>query len=138
MTAVGYVVKLMTLEIDGTAYECAVTGAQLVPTQQTQEWQTACPDGKGSDVGPTSWSLNVDAVQDWTSETSFSAMLLAHAGELVDFSFEPQADAGVSMTGQCRLVAPPVGGNVGSVAAFSVQLPVVGEPVPAYPAPAGP
>ena len=83
MTATGYATKVISLTIDATEYQCEIEDAQLVPTAQTVEWQTACPDGNGTDVGPTSWTLNLTLAQDWQTADTLVAVLNANVGKVL-------------------------------------------------------
>lgn len=129
MTAVGYVVKSITLLIDDVDYKCAIIGATLTPTASVVEWSTACPDGQGSDVGVTKWTLDLDYAYD-PAAASLSTILADNAGDIVDFEFTPDVVNNPTRTriGSVRLIPGPEGGTVDSLAQQSVSLPLVGEP----------
>lgn len=129
MSAVGYVVKSITLVIDAVDYKCAIIGARLVPTPNIVEWSTACPDGSGSDVGVTKWTLELDYAYD-PAAGSLSTILAAGDGTTAAFEFCPDVVNNPTRirTGTVRLLAGPEGGTVDSLAQSSVSLPLIGAP----------
>jgi hypothetical protein len=132
MTAVGYVVKAMTVTTkQGTAaavsQECAITGIRETPSATTQTTQTACPDGTITDTGPTSWTVDV-SYNTSLDPASFHRLLLDHTGEQVTLTWEPDPvnDPGRKRTATVTLVAPASDYTVGSFATATVSLPVRG------------
>lgn len=142
MTAVGYVVKTMTVQTKvGTAaavdQQCAITGIRETPTATTQTTQTACADGSITDTGPTTWTVDV-GYNTSLHPDSFHRLLLDHAGEQVTLTWEPDpvGDPGRKRTATVTLVAPASDYTVGSFATATVSLPVRGNIATIDPAPA--
>lgn len=129
MTAVGYVVKSITLKIGATDYKCAIIGAVLTPAASVVEWTTACPDGQGSDVGVTKWTLDLDYAYD-PAAASLSTILADTEGTVAVFEFTPDVVNNPTRirTGSVRIIPGPEGGTVDSLAQSSVSLPLVGAP----------
>lgn len=132
MTAVGYVVKQMTVKTkQGTAaevaQECAITGLRETPTQDTQTTQTACPDGTLTDTGPVSWTVDVGYNTSLRPD-AFHRLLLDHLGEDVTLTWEPDPvnDPGRKREATVKLAAPAADYTVGSWATATVSLPVQG------------
>lgn len=141
MTAVGYVVKRMTVTTKkGTdaavARECAITGIREVPSQSTQTSQTACADGSITDTGPATWTVEVGYNTDLRPD-SFHRLLLDHDGETVTLTYEPDpiGDPGRKREATVTLAAPSSDYTVGSFATATVSLPVRGSIATIDPAP---
>lgn len=107
--------------------------ATLTPEQATQTKKTLVPDGTLQDVDNATWSLTLAGIQDYVAARGFARYLLDHVGAKAQFTVEPIAD-GVGMTGICVVKAVPFGGETGNWAEFSVELPVIGQPVVVDPA----
>jgi hypothetical protein len=142
MTAVGYVVKTMVLTIDpdpgGTpvAYECAITAVNETASNTTQTSQTACPDGTITDVGPTSWSI--DIVHNVSlMPASLHRILRENEGKSATVVIEPfpVAEPGQKISWDVTLVPPGGSYPVGSFAVSTATLPVKGSPVHIDPGP---
>lgn len=130
MTAVGHVVKLMSLKFGTlTSVECAVTGVTLTPSQSTQTTATACADGSITDTGPSTWTLDVAYNLD-PAAGSFSSYLADHEGEVVAVEWTPDPTNAPDRirTASVVVVPGPEAYVVGSFAASSVSLPVRGKP----------
>lgn len=132
MTAVGYVVKEMTITTKlGTAAEvaqqCAITGLREVPTQNTVTTQVACPDGSITDQGPATWAVEVGYNTSLRPD-SFHRLMLDHVGEQVLLTWEPDpvGDPGRKRQATVRFSAPAADYTVGSFATATVSLPVQG------------
>lgn len=130
MTAVGYVVKAMSVKIDDTSYECAVTSVSDAESSSTVTTQTACADGTASDTGPSTWTLNIAYNLDWTPG-SLHRILRDNAGDAatVEVEYDPVGAPGV-ITAYDVTIKPGSGtAGVGAYATGSVALPVKGQPV---------
>lgn len=136
MTATGHVRKTIVLTLDGTPYECEITGATLTPSADTQTTAVLCPDGSASDTGPVSWTLDVDYLVDYNAGSLFRLFAQNH-GAVAAFSYEPDPTnaPGVTWDGDVRLIAGPGGGAAGAWESGSVSLPIIGQPVITDPVP---
>jgi hypothetical protein len=130
MTAIGYVVREMTVTVDGATHACAVRGVTEVPTTTTVTTQVACPDGTKTDNGPVSWALTIDYNVS-NLPGSLHRLLRDSVGAAAEIVVEPFPvdEPGTTITYQVRLT--PAGGAyvVGSFGEASVTLPVTGAPV---------
>lgn len=139
MSARGHVRKTIRLTIDGTAYECEVTGATLTPSAEVKTARTLCAAGAIADVAAPTWTLDVDYLVDHNSGSLYR-FLKANTGAVAAFEYEPdpQNAAGVTYSGELRVVPGPAGGSSGDWESGSVSLPLIGEPaVTDPPAPDG-
>jgi hypothetical protein len=131
LTGKGYVVKQMTVQIDGTAYECEVTGVNLTETHDTQTTHTACASGTVVDVGPSSWTVDVTANVDPKAGSLWRLLMdPAKAGKAAVVTFVPDVIANplVKVTANVTLVPPTGTFTVNAFATFTVSLPVIGTP----------
>lgn len=134
MTAVGYVVKTMTVKTTPpggslTAYECAVLGVSDTPDRSTQTTAVACPDGSITDTGPASWTVTVDYNVVDTPE-SFHRMLREYDGQAATLvvEYDPIGAPGTLTNYDVTLQAGSQDATVGSFRTGSVTLPVKGSP----------
>lgn len=135
MTAVGYVVKRLTVKFTPpggggpVAYECAVTGVSDAPNRSTQTSTTACADGAITDVGPATWVLTIDYNAVDTPGSLFRVLRL-HDGEAatIDVEYDPINEPGRITHYDVILVASGQSATVGSFRTASVELPVSGAP----------
>lgn len=128
----GYVIKNASVkvgqDVPGLAqYANQFDTARLDPEQATQTKRTLVPDGTLQDVDNPVWSLSLAGIQDYKANQGVARFLTDNAGEQIAFEIEPKA-GGVKATGICVAKAVPFGGETGSWAEFSVELPVVGSP----------
>jgi hypothetical protein len=130
MTAVGYAVKSMILDVDGVEYQCAVTGVQEGVTAETVTTRTACPDGSKSDTGPGVWTLTVNYNVS-NLPASFHRLLRDNEGAAAVVILEPFPidEPGTTITYNVTLTPGPGDFTVGAFGTASVTLPVNGSPV---------
>jgi hypothetical protein len=130
-TAKPFVMRSVLFDIDGTEYQCAVRRVEFVPDTTTVDYETLCPDGSGTDVGATKWSLEVEAYQSWEAD-SLASLLLEHHGQDAVASFRPKGpDAAADnplFVGDVTLPPPGIGGTVNEMATFTVTMGCHGEP----------
>lgn len=83
----------------------------------------------------TSWTLGIEAVQDFDDPAGFVNYAFQNAGDVVDFTWRP-GPAGDSPTyaGSVKVRAVEIGGDVNSRLSTSAEWPCQGTPVPTYPA----
>jgi hypothetical protein len=131
MSGVGHIRKSVRLTIDGTAYDCAVTGVTLTPNVETKTTRTLCADGSGAvaDVGSPTWSLDVNYLVDHNA-ASFYRFCVANVGRAAAFEYEPDPvnAAGVVYTGELRVLPGPAGGDADEWESGAVSMPVIGQP----------
>jgi len=124
-------------------YNCDAHTAEVLSTPgDTVEYVTLCPDGSFASAGKTTYALHIVAAQDW-SATGLARFLWEHDGELAEWQYQPHgATVAAStdtpgMSGECRLVAPTMGGEADTYAELDVEMPCTGKPtlaIAAFPA----
>jgi len=122
-----------TLTLDAVAFASQATNVNLTPTTDTDgdelevlSGETITPD----DV--TTWSLNITAVQDFDDPDGFVAFALTNAGELVPYSWAPNA-GGPTFTGTVRVRPVVIGGDVKVRNTTDASWPCTDEPVVSWP-----
>lgn len=135
----GHVIKnaLVTLALDGITPQVDYTNqldtASFTPDQSTQTKRTLVPDGTLQDVDSSVWTLTLAGIQDYVAARGLTRFLFDNEGKKADVTVEP-INGGVGMTAQVTLKSVPFGGESGSWAEFSVELPVDGKPAIVDPA----
>ena len=82
----------------------------------------------------TTWSLNIKSIQDFDDPDGFVAFALTNAGDLVDFTWKPNA-TGTSFAGVVKVRPVEIGGDVNARNTTDAEWPLDGDPTPTYPAP---
>lgn len=125
--------KAGTLTVDALPFATQATNVTLSP--DTSEDGDALEVLSGDTVEPddvTTWSLHIDAVQDFDDPAGFVAFTWENAGQIVPFTWKPNA-TGTSYAGDVKVRPVEVGGDVASRLTTSADWPVIGTPVPTYP-----
>lgn len=136
---------VFTLQADSEAapvtFSCDPTAVTLTPTpgDAGDALEVLCGDSVTGEPGATTWELQLTSVQQIESTalptTSLVLYALDHDGEWADFTFKPGATT-LTFYGRCRIVAIPIGGEVGGTAPTSDQTWAM-EGAPTTTAPAG-
>lgn len=129
---------LITLEIEGVAYECQITEWHINPPDNVvgdKVW-TFCPDGEfREEVDPADWTLALNWVTDWRT-AGLDRLLWANQGAVLDFTLvnHPSVTGEkVTWTGQVYGRAPNGGGAARTTEVSEAELIGVGDlPVPTY------
>jgi hypothetical protein len=117
----------------GTDYGLQLTSITATPDVAVERIKTVKPEGRFASVDEPEWSLDLGYLYGYddaaAEDAAFTEYLMNHNGEIVDFTFRPlHAVAGSpEYTGQCRLVAGPLGGDQGAFSTQTVSLPVEGQ-----------
>lgn len=123
--------KVITLDIGGTDFECQVSNWQMVNNADDgDKIYSFCPDGEDTEEVDPDWSLQLTFFSDWTSG-GVSDYLMQHAGEVVTFQLDHHPDIPaehVRWDGKVRLKAPSVGGDVRTTETQEITLGVIGKP----------
>jgi hypothetical protein len=134
MTAVGYVVKSMLVEIDQggspVEYQCAVRGVTDAPTVETQTTRVACPDGVKNDSAPPVWTVTIDYnVSNVVG--SLHRLLRENFGAAAVLTIEPfpLEEPGITVVYNVTLTPAGAAYVVGQFGQAQVVLPVTGAPV---------
>ena len=117
-------------------YSCQVKRFALMPEPGEEVTvRTLCDDGSYTEIGATTWTLEMDGLQGWGTTDGLSRFLFDNRGAAATFEVDQYGEAHTptaeepGFTGSCRLVPGPYGGEVDTYAEFEVVLPVSGEPV---------
>jgi hypothetical protein len=132
------IVKL-TLQAEGEGsaddFSADVIDAAVVPAEPDEQTVTTLDGVTHSDVGPILWALELQCVQDWDSaRPGLAWYLFEHSGSSASFVYNAySASAAESatepeMTGTCRLVPIPYGGEGNVWSTATVRLPITGTP----------
>lgn len=118
--------RSLTLTLDAIAYTAQCSGVSIVPTNNTETYQTL--------AGPTSarisesFELSVKGWQDWNAAGSMSAALWAAAVTNTPIPFEMKVDGDGTWAGEVVPVFPTAGGDAGSALEMDLTFPIVGIP----------
>lgn len=125
-----------TLTIDGHNFAKQFTEVSLEPSEE--EEGEAAETLSGATIEPdevTSWVLNLGAIQDFDDPAGFVEYARANRGEVVSFTWTPNATGAATYTGTVRVRAVTIGGAVATRLTTTKGWPVIGEPDAAYPGP---
>lgn len=118
--------RQLTLEIDGDSYSAQTAEVTLVPTNNSETYQTL--SGPTTIQLPTTWELTVRAFQDWNEATSLAEALVTAATSGDAIPFELVIDSGMTITGNVVPVYPSAGGAADAALEMDLTFPVDGEP----------
>lgn len=122
-----------TLTLDALPFASQSTNVRLVP--KTDEDGESVEVLSGETIEPddvTDWTLNVTAIQDFDDPAGFVAFALENAGQVVPFTWKPNA-TGVEYTGTVKVRPVEIGGDVNSRNTTEAEWPVTTGPTPTYP-----
>lgn len=119
--------KDVVLSVAGSDFEKHVSSVTFTPSVSSATWKGLNPDAVFTNVGASTWSVDLGYAQDWDTVGSLSAYLFANEGAEVTLTFEPVA-GGSSWSADVIIVPGAVGGAVDSYAEATVSLPVQGRP----------
>ena len=117
---------LLTVGTDG--YEKHVSGVTFTPTVASATWKGLDPEAVFTNVGASTWMVQLDYAQDWDTADSLSAYLFENEGNQVTLTFQPVNGTSGTWTASVIIVPGAVGGAVDSYAVATVSLPVQGKP----------
>lgn len=125
--------KVITLDLDGTNFECQVKTWNIANnTNDGDKIYTYCPDGESREETEPDYALELTAFADWRSD-GFSDFLWTNDGEDVTFQLDHHPDIAlehVRWAGTLRIKAPSVGGDARTTEETDVTLQIIG--LPAY------
>lgn len=119
--------KDVVLSVAGSDFEKHVSGVTFTPSVTSATWKGLEPTAVFTNVGASTWMVDLEYAQDWDTTGSLSAYLFANEGSEVTLTFEPVA-GGSSWSASVIIVPGAVGGAVDSYAVATVSLPVQGKP----------
>ncbi len=119
--------KDVVLTVDGDTYEKHVSGVTFTPSVTSATWKGLEPTAVFTNVGSSTWMIDLAYAQDWETADSLSAYLFANEGAEITLSFVPVSGGG-TWSATVIIVPGAVGGAVDSYAVSTVSLPVQGRP----------
>lgn len=119
--------KDCVLSVAGSDFEKALSSVTFTPSVTTATFKGLEPTAVFTNVGSSTWMVDLAYAQDWDSAGSLSAYLYANEGAEVTLTFEP-VSGGSSWSADVIIVPGAVGGAVDSYAVATVSLPVQGRP----------
>lgn len=113
----------------GVDYSCQVTEARITASANTTDIDaTFCEPASSINV-PSSFTLELNGLQDWGDAESFSEYAFINDAEQVMFALYLDGTNEPSATGTCSMAAGDFGGVAGEPLTFSASLPILGYPV---------
>lgn len=124
-----FVLKDVTLTIDGDDYAAHVSEVRLSPSTSQQTWQGLTPSASFTDSATATWTATLGYAQDWSNPESLSYKLHEEEGGEWEATFTPKKGSGQPTITATLLVTPgEIGGAVNGWATASVTLGVSGKP----------
>lgn len=124
--------KVILLTIGGISFECQVSNWELQNnTPDGEKLFSFCPDGEDVEETDDDFALSLTLFADWR-ENGISDYLWAHNKETAAFEIVHHpgtADEEVQWTGNLKIKAPNVGGEIKTTETHTIVLPVIGTPV---------
>jgi hypothetical protein len=114
---------------------CQYTSARLVGSPNLQDVPATGCQPASQVPGATSWAFEINWLQDISDPTGLSMWAFGNDTKQAFFEFEPfGTGAGtVKLTGELRVVAGPIGGQVDvALQTDAVTWPVIGKPEVIY------
>lgn len=116
--------RSLTLEIDGDTWTNQAVRAELVPDQPVNQYRTL--GDSAATVDPVTWTLEVEAMQDWPASGSLFEALWTAASSGTAVTFDLSVTGGGSFTGNVLPIFPNGGGSADSALTSSLSFPVDG------------
>lgn len=123
--------KSGTLTLDAVAFATQATNVRLTPdTDAVGDPLEVLSGDTITAEDETSWSLVIEAVQDFDASAlaSFVHFCFDNAGEIVPYSWKPNADS-PTYSGSIRVRPVEIGGDVNARLTTSAEFPCTGKPV---------
>jgi hypothetical protein len=112
-----------------TDYGCQVTEARVTASANTTDVPaTFCEPASTINV-PSSFTLELNGLQDWGDADSFSEYLFVNDAEQVAFALFLDGETEPSASGIVSAAAGDFGGVAGEPLTFTASLPILGYPI---------
>lgn len=126
-----------TLTLDGDAFGVQATAVSLNPSVSTEGDSVETLSGDTIDPDEViDWTLNIEAIQDFTDPAGFIEFCRANAGSTVAFVWYPQGSVVAAdnpkYAGTVKVRPAVIGGGVNVRLTSSVEFPVVTLDDPDY------
>lgn len=113
------------------SYQNHVSRVRIVPSVNLVRYRGMAPAAKYAAQTDPDWSAELAFVQDWATAGSLANYLMTNQGQTATMTFRPRGGTTPGWTITVILTAPPIGGDVDTIAMGEVTLGVVGVPVAA-------
>ena len=113
----------------GVDFSCQITEARITASANTTDIDaTFCEPASSINV-PSSFTLELNGLQDWGDAESFSEYAFVNDAEQVQFALYLDGTNEPSASGIVSMAAGDFGGVAGEPLTFSASLPVLGYPI---------
>ena len=124
-----FVLKDVTLSIEGDSYEAHVRSVTLTPSASVVSERGLTPTAVYTDTTSATWTCDLDYFQDWSDPDSLSYKLHEEEGASWNVTFTPKKGSGQPSITVTVIVTPgAIGGAGQAFATATVQLGVIGKP----------
>lgn len=123
--------KAGTLTLDALPFATQATNVRLVPS--TDEVGDPIEVLSGDELttdDETTWSLVIEAIQDFDDVDGFVRFALDNANTLVPFVWRPNATSTNQFTGTVKVRPVEIGGDVNKRLSTTATWPISGAPTP--------
>ena len=117
-----------TLTLGATDFSVQISNARLAPDVQSDDGTPTLAEPKPAPLMEVSWSLEGEAISDWSAADGFVMYCLANSGSEVAFVFTPDTAAGTNFSGTCQIRPVEIGGNVAEQVTVPFAFPLKGDP----------
>lgn len=125
-----------TLVLDAIAFAKQQTEVALTPSVSEEGDRVEVLSGAVIEPDEiTTWTLDLNAIQDFDDPAGFVEFSRANAGQIVSFSWEPNQIGAPTYAGSVRVRAVKIGGPVATRNQSDTSWPVIGDYTTTYPAP---
>ena len=123
--------KEVVFDLGGTTYQCQLENIQILNnTPDGAKIYSLCPNGEDVEETDPDYALQMRFFSDWRTG-GISDFLQLHDGETVAFEFEHHPDIPTEhtiWTGNVKIKAPTVGGDVKVTERQEVTMQIIGKP----------
>lgn len=121
-----------TLTLDAVAFATQATNVRLTPsTDEVGDRVEVLSGDVDEPEDETTWSLVIDAVQDFDDDAGLINFALQNAGDVVAYSWKPNAGA-PTYTGTVKVRPVEIGGDVATRNLTSAEWPCQQKPTATY------
>jgi len=119
-----YTGRNLTITINSVAYSAQVTGAKLIPSQNTNQYITLT--GSAAKAEPVTWTLEVKGFQDFAATTGISKNLYDAAATGTSVTFSLALPNSRTASGSIVPVFAEIGGEATAALEQTYSFPVDG------------
>lgn len=117
-----------TLTLGTTDFGAQISNVILSPSHDKADGTPTLGDPTPTPEVTTTWTLKGNAIQDWEDSAGIVEYLRANNNTEVPFVWEPNSANGVSYTGDVKVYAVEIGGDVATQNVSAFEFDVVGDP----------